>query len=271
MMSNKIVWSTWLVLNSCTVMETPDYVAKVGERVLLRSTVDSLFPADGATTARETYIKNWIDSEVLYQKASAAGLLNEVRVKEEMERLTRQFLVQTYLDREIERRLNISKEEIEAYFKQHEDEYVLTEDHIKSEYFLTRDRAKAKQLEEQFARMSRLRKKDFLEIVNQVAGDSDVVGEREFLPRDAYEEKIAKYVFLKNATDEIIGPILTSQGYYSLWHVVEIRPAGSPRALSSVEPQIEQRLRMIKRKQKTEELLKQLRSEMPIEYGRSTP
>ncbi len=270
-MQTKLLWAVCCAILGCQVVDSKDFVAKVGDRVLLRATVDSLIPNDESSPARESFVKNWIDGEVLYQKALSAGLLNEPSLKDEWDRLTRQFLIQAYLDREVERRLNVSKDEIESYYKAHEAEYVLTEDLIQSEYFLTRDRARAKQLEDQFSRMSRLRKKDFMEVVNQFAADSDITGERDFLPRSAYEEKIAKYVFLKNATDEIIGPILTSRGYYSMWHVVEIRPAGSPRPLSSVEQEIDQRLRMIKRKQKTDELIKQLRSEIPIEYGPSIP
>lgn len=118
----------------------------------------------------------------------------------------------------------------------------------------------------EFLAMSRLRKKDFMELVSQAAADSDIVGATDFQTRNKFEDRVAKQVFLKNATDEIIGPILTRQGYYSFWYVVEIRPKGAYKPFSEVSLEIESRLKVIKRKQKTKELIDKTRQEMNIEY-----
>lgn len=259
---------SFVSLLSCRPTTQKEFAAKVGNSVLLESSLDSSYGLEGRSPLDRTrFIRNWVESEALYQKAIASGLREDAKVQQDLDQLIRQFLIQSFIEREVDRRLSVSREDIESYYKAHASEYVLAEDEIKTEYFLTRDKDKAKDLEAQFEKMSRLRKKDFLEIVTQTASDSDVVGEREFLPRAAFEEKIAKYVFLKNATDEIIGPILTAQGYYSLWHVVEIRPAGSSKPLSAVEQEIEQRLRIIRRKEKLDELIAQAKADIPVEYG----
>jgi len=268
-----MIWTSILfvlsgILLGCRPDIPSDYAAKVGTSYLPDSVVDSLVPTEGRSVQdKSRFVRNWVESEVLFQRALTAGLQNDQKIRQDVENLQRQYLIQAYIEREVDRRISVSREEIESYYNAHGAEYTLAEDEIKTEYFLTRLRDKAKDLEDKFEKMSRLRKKDFLEIVSQSAGDSDIVGEREFLPRAAFEEKVAKYVFLKNATDEIIGPIQTSQGFYSLWHVVEIRPAGSPKPLTVVEQEIEQRLRIIKRKEKLEELISAAKSEFPVEYG----
>lgn len=114
--------------------------------------------------------------------------------------------------------------------------------------------------------MSRLKKKDFMELVTQASADTDIIGATEFQPRNRFEERVAKQVFMKNATDEIIGPIVTKDGSYSFWYVAEIRPKGTYMPYGEVSSEIEARIKVNKRKQMAEELARKVREEMNIEY-----
>lgn len=71
---------------------------------------------------------------------------------------------------------------------------------------------------------------------------------------------------MKNATDEIIGPIVTKDGSYSFWYVAEIRPKGTYMPYGEVSSEIEARIKVNKRKQMAEELARKVREEMNIEY-----
>lgn len=263
----------WIVITAvmaCACSEAkPDYIVKIGESVLTEAMVDSALRNDvrGQTNARDLYIQQWIQTETLYQKARLAGADKDPRYQHQIAFIQKELLVQTYVEGELDKSIQVTKQEIEEFYQQHSKEFEIPEDQVKTEYFFTREKQKAKNLEQQLIRMARIRVKDFVDMVTQAASDSDIIGATEFLPRDKFEEKIAKYLFAKNATDEIIGPIQNKDGYYTLWHVEEIRPKGTPRPLAQVEGEIEARLKAIKRKRKTEELVKKVKNEIPIDYN----
>jgi hypothetical protein len=175
------------------------------------------------------------------------------------------------MENELDKSITISPKEAEDYYAGNKDSFVYPEDHVKVQYFLTKDKARSKKIANEFQRMSRLKKKDFMELVTQASADSDIIGATEFYPRNRFEDKVAKQVFMKNATDEIIGPILTKDKYNSFWYVAEIRPKGTYMPYSEVSSEIEARIKVNKRKQMTEELARKIREEMNIEYRPSNP
>ncbi|MBX7151269.1 peptidyl-prolyl cis-trans isomerase [bacterium] len=267
-MKRRVVWCLAIVVIACSEAK-PDYIVKVGETLLTETMIDSALRNDvrGQTNARDLYIQQWIQTETLYQKAKMVGMDKDPRYLQQMALIQKELLVQAFVEGELDKSIQITKQEIEQFYQEHSKEFEIPEDQVKTEYFFTREKLKAKNLEQQLIRMARIRVKDFVDLVTQAASDSDIIGATEFLPRDKFEEKIAKYLFAKNATDEIIGPIQNKNGYYTLWHVEEIRPKGAPKPLAQVEGEIEARLKAIKRKRKTEELVKKIKNEIPIEYN----
>jgi len=248
---------------------TEDFIVKVGNRVLSSAMLDSALLGDlrNQETVREAYIQDWIQSEAIYQKAVSMKYNEDPNFEFQLERIKKELLIQAFLEKELEKSLSVSQPEVEQYYETHESEFQTLSDHVKTEYYLTRNKNRAKKLETQFSKMSRIGKKDFLEVVTQAASDSDVVGQTDFWTRDQFEERVAKYVFAKSATDEILGPILMADSNYSLWHVVEIRPKGTPTPLASIQAEIEARIKAVKRKQKMDELVKKIKTETSIEYS----
>ncbi|MCB0833507.1 MAG: hypothetical protein KDC45_08600, partial [Bacteroidetes bacterium] len=244
------------------------FLVKVGGSVLTEAMLDSALAGDGRgnEARRQMYIQDWIDSEVLFQKALNDGLDRNPLVVGQLDNIRRELLIQFLLDLEMERSLTATTQEIEAYYEAHRDQYTYGEDQVKVEYFLTKDPAKVKTLGREFARMSRLRKKDFLEFVTPYAGENDIIGATEFSPRSHFEDRVARQIFLKNTTDEIIGSLPMKSGFESFWHVVEIRPKGKTIPVHEVSHEIEQRVRAVKRKELTEKLIKSLRQQAAIEY-----
>jgi hypothetical protein len=191
-----------------------EFIAKVGETMLTAAMVDSALRTDIRTqeSLRQAYIQDWINSESLYQKAMAEGFDQGANYQRQITQIRKELLIQSYTESELER-ISILPSEIESYYNEHRSQFTYSEDHIKVEYFLTHDKIKAKKMAADFSKLSRLRKKDFVEMVTSESGDSDVVSASDFLTRDKFEEKVAKAIFLKNTTDEIIGPIPVANNF----------------------------------------------------------
>ena len=250
-----------------------DFIVKVGNSILTEAAVDSALRSDlrSDEAVRRSYIQNWVNSEAMYQKAVKEGFDKDPAYQRQIENMRKELLIQSYMENELDRNISVSPKEAEDYYAENKDSFVYPEDHVKVQYFLTRDKARSKRIANEFQTMSRLKKKDFMELVTQASADTDIIGATEFQPRNRFEEKVAKQVFMKNATDEIIGPIVTKDGSYSFWYVAEIRPKGTYMPYGEVASEIEARLKVNKRKQKAEELVRKIREEMNIEYRPSSP
>lgn len=258
-----------LLMAACNGPEK-EFIAKIGNTALHEAAVDSALRADlrSLEGVRQAYIQNWINSEAIYQKAIKEGFDKDPAYQRQVEQVRRELLVQSFMESELDKNVTITPKESEDYYAQAKNSFVYPEDHVKVQYFLTRDKSRSKKIASEFLTMSRLKKKDFMELVSQASADSDIIGATEFQPRNKFEDKVAKQVFLKNATDEIMGPILTKDNFYSFWYVVEIRPKGTYIPFGEVSSEIEARLKVNKRKVKTEELIAKIRAEMNIEYRR---
>ncbi len=250
-----------------------DFIVKVGDAALTEAAVDSAIRTDlrPDDNIRRGYVQDWINSEILYQKAVKEGFDKDPAFLERVEVIRRELLIQTYVTSELDKSISVSPKEAEDFYAANKNSFVYAEDHVRVQYFLTRDKIRSKKMASDFLSMSRLRKKDFMELVTQSSADSDIVGSTEFQPRGRFEEKVAKQVFMKNATDEIIGPIQTKDGYFSFWHVVEIRPKGTYIPFGEISSEIEARIKVGKRKKRSEELIAKIREEIPVEYGNHQP
>lgn len=255
------------LLFSCASPEQ-DFIVKVGHAVLTQAMLDSALKGDIRTQdgVRKNYIQNWINTESVYQKALKEGFDKDPAFQRQAELLRRELLIQSFLESELDKSVTLTPKETEDYYAQNKNSFIYPEDHVRVQYFLTKDKLRSKKTAAEFLSMSRIRKKDFLELVSQASADSDIIGTTEFLPRNQFEEKVAKQIFMKSATDEIIGPIVTKDNYYSFWYVAEIRPKGAFIPYGEATAEIEARLKVNKRKTKTEELIAKIRQEMTIEY-----
>lgn len=256
-----------LALAGCRGEEN-NYIVKVGESKLTAGMIDSALSADVRDDIRyrQQYAQEWVRTEVLYQKALEEGYEKDERYQRQIHALGKQVLVQLFMEDEMKKNLKIEPREVERFYKEHIREFSVQEDLVKAEYFFSKDVQKIRALTRQFRSLSRLRKKDFMEIVQTVVGDSDIVGTTDFLPRGQFDERTARFLFQKSATDDVIGPLSAVNGQLALWHVLEIRPKNTPRPIEEVAPEIEGRLIAIKRKQLSESIAKTLRAQASIDY-----
>lgn len=255
---------------SCTRTEQ-DYVVRVGEETLTSAMIDSALRTDlrDIESYRLGYIQQWVNASLLHGKAVREGFERDERYVRRMREIQRELLIRIYLEDEFERVIKVLPQELDEYYQKHHAEFVTAEDHVQAEYFATRDRRRALDVAQQFRSLSRLRKKDFLDVITTTMTEQDITGTTEFLPRSRFDAKSGKQLFLKSATDDIIGPLPFGDGYFAIWHILEIRPKGTSKSFESVSADIENRIRAVKRKEHTDYLIRNLKNEIPVHYPES--
>ena len=122
----------------------PEVIARVGDRALTASEVDaweaSLRQPEVAQDARSTYIRHWVEEELLYQEAIEQGLIKDAWVLQRLDEIKRQLLVSRLLEYEC-RKLNMpSPQIVEAYFKQNSSEFIWPCLHLVVDYWRAEDR-----------------------------------------------------------------------------------------------------------------------------------
>ncbi len=257
---------------SCSKPEET-FFAKVGDETLTAAMIDSALRKDlrDQESHRLSYTQQWVNSELLHQKAVKEGYEKDERYTRRLREISRELLVQMYLEDEWERGIKVLPQELDEYYQKHLDEFITAEDHVQAEYFATQNRNRALDVARQFRSLSRLRKKDFLDVINATMTEEDITGTTEFMPRSRFDIRAGKQLFQKSATDDIIGPLPFGQGYYVIWHILEIRPKGTPRPFETVAAEIENRIRTVKRIKYTDDMIRNLKNEIPVHYPEISP
>ena len=143
----------WLLLLTGCAREVewePEIIARVGERTLTASEVDaweaSLRQPEVSQEARSTYIRHWVEEELLYQEAVGQGILKDAWVLQRLDEIKRQLLVSRMLEHECSELNMPSPQIVEAYFKQNSNEFVWSCLHLIVEYWRSADHKGIEQL-----------------------------------------------------------------------------------------------------------------------------
>lgn len=134
---------TILLLLSCKQdknVEQP--IAQVFESSLYLSEISDFIPKG---TSREdsiimsrNYIKNWVTQKLLLHKAIENLSGEEAQIQKQVEDYRTTLLIHQYKQKMIEQRLmgNISDNEIESYYEEHKNNFVLVTPIVKSVFFI---------------------------------------------------------------------------------------------------------------------------------------
>jgi len=108
-----------------------EIVARIGKRDITRSEIDKAIaavpewmrPQLKQKSRRLEFIRNYVATEVLYEKAKRLGIDKKTEIREPLERTRKQLIVQNYLKQEIEKKLKIDPQDVENYYKANQDKY----------------------------------------------------------------------------------------------------------------------------------------------------
>lgn len=129
-----------LLLSACTVRPDSENgrLAKVGNQVLTmedaRSRIpEQVFMADSAAAYRR-YTDSWIRKQVILQEARRLNFENRPEVREELQRLREEYIlqfVQDFIVDEFADETEVTEEEARNYYQEHKDTFTLPERYVR--------------------------------------------------------------------------------------------------------------------------------------------
>jgi len=260
-----------LTLITTTGCERPSgqrsFVARVGNAYL---THDELRARSGAASdsseASLRFVNEWVSNELLYQEAVRREFDKQEPVRERMEAVQKRIAVEALLDEVLfQDSAEVGEDEVTAYFPEHEQEFMLSEDVALVSFARFNERGPANTF-----RSGIVRGKTWDQAVDDLSTDSMLVAHllqithQQYVTRSTlFPEELWKVARTLNPS-KVSFVVTTDSGYYVLF-LHDFRRQGTIPDLSYVAPEIHGRLMIDKRRKRYEEFLEGLRSRFPVE------
>jgi peptidyl-prolyl cis-trans isomerase C len=240
-------------------------VARVGDAQLTDDALARLIPPEirSAVSGAEIrgIVDRWVQTEVLYQKAVADGLEKDAAVAARLQDLRRDQLAQELLQRELETRVRVSSEDIQAYYREHLGEYT-QEVHLK--HILVNTQPEAEAILVQLRAGTAFETLAQQRSVDTTAGRGGDLG---FLNKDEMNPAFRPVVFgMRNG--EHAGPILSSFGFHIV-KLVERRTAAEQVPFEAVRDVIMHSLLLERQQRAQAELLESLKRSAQVQVASS--
>lgn len=253
-----------ILFSGCSEENLPeDYLAIVNDRTLTKRTinylVDSVYLNE---TNLDQIVQNWIEMELLTQAALSEGFeaKDEFAVRSDFN--TRRLLASEYLKEKLkEVNTVVSKEELENYFKNHKDEFVLSYDIYKVNQVITTNLTKAIDL-----RNSTLAQLDFSKSVRVTFKPEEIIGERYGLYLKEFDEMpfVLANMIPTLIPGEITYPIDIGNGEYLITQLVNKYNKGDEPEIEFVRELIEERIIFERQRKFYQDLITKLAQEADI-------
>ena len=235
-------------------------LAQVGDARLTDADLQRLIPVELRESITGTEIREiidrWVRTELLYQRATAEGMEKQPAVAARLREMQRDLLADELLRRELDKRVSIGNDELQAYYRAHQAEYT-QELQLKHILLDTRDEA-----EEVLAMLRN--GADFLDLARTRSRDASASrgGDLGYLGKSAMNPAFEPHVFAA-APGAYVGPIATTFGF----HVIQVaarRPAAEPLSFEAVRDEILHSLLLQKQQASQDELLVELQRATPV-------
>lgn len=229
-------------------------LAQVNDAVLTEEDLQRLVPPElreGITGAEiRDVLDRWVNTELLYQKARRDGVDRDPAVAARLRDMERDLLADEVLQRELTARVQVSSDELRAYYRTHQAQYT-QEVQLKQIVLGTRDEAEeVLQLLRNGAQFETLARQRSMDESAARAGDLG------FLGKGAMDPALETVVFALQP-GEVGGPIPTTIGFH-LVKVAARRPAADPIAFETASDEIMHTLLLERHQAAQAELLKEL-------------
>lgn len=159
------------ILIGCQKSKEPEqYIARVGDSYLTDEYISEYLKQynDSSNLQYKLILKKWIENEVLYLEASRKNIKESLKIKKQIEDVKKQLIVNEFLENEIySKEIIITDEEINEYYRTHNEEFVLSEDAIKLNVITFKDRKPAT-----YFRAEILRSDDWNSTLNKLVDDT---------------------------------------------------------------------------------------------------
>ena len=237
-----------------------EIVARVGDTALSRTEMKQKMAWGGMSADRESdFIDRWVNRELLYQEAKRMDLDESVELRWELEQVEKEFLVQKLLERTFAQEVQITEEEIESYYEENKEDFLVAEDEVSALHILTKTQAEAN-----IARQEIIAGKTFEDVAREysIGIFKDRGGNMGFIRKEDVIPEIERNAF-RLAEGRVSRVFSSSYGFHIL-KVIKKRMRGDFKDLSDVHDEIFQHLRINKERSVYSDLLFQLQNKTKV-------
>lgn len=238
-------------------------IARVGKSTLTLEKLNSVIPFEYRTMVssedKKKFAENWINTELVYQKAIREGTLKEPEVAEQIEQLKRQVVINNWLSRYAYDKIYVGEEDLRNNYDTNRDKYY---NEIKVAHIVLPTEADALEVEkrlndgEDFEKLARERS------IDPSGKKGGVLGYIKLGDTALPEFEAAAFSLKK--VGEISDIVQTSQGF----HIIKLlgrRKIKNPPTFEDIKENIRKKLLLQKQTALIDSLIQQLREEIPIE------
>ena len=224
---------------------------------------------------RDSFLERWVEMTLMALKARELKLDQDPELKKRFQDLKNALLAQEFSKRYIEDKVEITDEELRAYYEKHKDEYTRKEQ-VKARHILIKvpEGSDEKAWEHARKRLLDIKKKaeagkDFGELAKMYSDDpgtKDRGGELGYFGKGRMVPEFEKVAFgLKPG--EISDPVRTIFG----WHLIQVedKKAAQARPFDQVEHFVRQRALQEKKQQELDKLLQDVRKKYKVEINKA--
>lgn len=251
------------VLFGCKGKQTPKkFVAKVGNTYLLQKDVDkSMAKTENAKKYTEEFVRDWVETEMLYKEAINQKIVNDSDYKSIVVRLKKELAGALLLHKIRESRVKVGDDELKVFFEANKNDFKNLDDAIVAKYI--------KFNKEQSAIKFRntLLNSNWESALAKIRTDSSVIN---FRNQDyLYYSEISPPILLRyiqNLNPGEIGIVIKIEP--KVFAVVQVKAffkKGSIPKLSFIKNQVKERYLMMKKKQLLQDYINKLYSKYEVE------
>jgi len=209
---------------------------------------------------RLQFLGQMMAEEALQREALAEKLDEDTTIKQQLQRMRRQFLAEQYLNEQLAGKTHVDEVDVQTYYQAHKDNYKLPGQAQISHILLDTKEKADKALErlnkgEDFEKVAQEMSQD--EVTKEAGGKIvGVVLNEKVIPGLGKVEGVAEKIFASKANTVLPEPVKSGRG----WHVILVRSVtpAEEKKLEDVKDEIYQRLSSRKRQELQQELIKQL-------------
>lgn len=266
-----VVTLTAITLTACEEEQaSTDFVARVGDRHLLRSEVDralrSIPVLRDSTEARQQIIEQWVTNELMYQEALSRGLREEEEVRRQLEESERAVLVNALLSHIYEENdAAPTATEKQAYFESHKEQLRLRESFARVRYLRTNNRTNAEAARRMLQQAAPADRDSVWSIaIERYASNESLSSE---ISTNYYPESriFIDQPPLRSALSSLLGgqlaPVIDGDGLFHVIQLVDRVPSRTIPEPAWIDEELVRRLVIQKRKQLYARQVQRLRNE----------
>jgi len=257
-----------------------DVVAKIGDRKITLSEFNKMLGyldsekqklIEKNPQLKENLLQQYIQGIVISKLAKKKGFDKNPELKEQLEMITDNYIAIEYLKKEVANKVEVSEEDIKAYYESHKDEFK-TPEMVRSRHILIKtdpsasdsDKKKAREKAEEILKKIKAGE-DFAKLASDVSDDTGSKtkgGELGFFTKGRMVKPFEDAAFsLKPG--EVSGIVETQFGY----HIIKVEEKKEPgmEPFDTAKEKIKQKLLQERTKAKVTEFLEKAMKEANIE------